>query len=94
MTLLLLAFAERARTDWGSIKLQRRLTFFLVYLVYTPGVCNHGYSKSLNGLLAYSYIMSSLLTSNFVVVLDKHFKWLFDDNTLICIMYTNDRRAN
>lgn len=45
---------REGRTDWGSIKLQRRLTLFILYLylVYTPGVCNRSYSKSLDWLIS------------------------------------------
>lgn len=46
---------REARTDWGSIKLLRRLTFFFfskLYLVYTPGVRNRSYSKSLDWLIS------------------------------------------
>lgn len=44
---------REGRTDWGSIKLLRRLTFFkTLYLVYTPGVCNHNHSKSLDWLIS------------------------------------------
>lgn len=44
---------REGRTDWGSIKLPRRLTFFeTLYLVYTPRVCNHSHSKSLDWLIS------------------------------------------
>lgn len=35
------------------------------------------------GTLAYSYMISCLLTQSFVVVLDKHYKQVFDDRTVV-----------
>lgn len=49
-----------------------------LYLVYTPGVCNHSHSKSLDWHISiFIYRTRTLLTPSFVLILDKHFKWLF-----------------
>ena len=55
---------REGRTDWGCIKLLRRLTFFLkLFIWFTPlGYVIIATANPWIGLLAYSYILSYLLT--------------------------------